>query len=262
MIRVSKIATLAVAAVFATAYPVAAVYAAANGPLTVAIANESYSQQVFGSALQVTEPFRLAEYYEDSGSPGKLAGGTLLDDAVAESSVTTTATISADKRSGSGSITTFNDYAHDPDLVGSTTAIGLYRIELTVDRQAFFDFDYAFDVEGDLPDVWTLADFAVTIESLITPGALGRGKGSFRIGLDPDTRYFVQFTLMSDHFNQSGEAAPRMTSQARLTFDYVVSPVVSAIPEPQLWGLMIAGFGLTGGALRRRGSTRVGYGIA
>lgn len=35
---------------------------------------------------------------------------------------------------------------------------------------------------------------------------------------------------------------------------------VGGVPEPATWGLMIAGFGLTGGALRRRRTARVAIG--
>lgn len=250
MTVLSKIVMLSAAFAIAGAVPVAA--AASDMPLTVNIQNETYSQQIFGYVSQTTAPFDLVQYAEDSGSPGQLAGFTSLNDAAAGSSVMTTATRAANNRSGSGSIVTFNEYTHDPDLVGGTFAGGLYRFEVTVDRKAFFSFNYSFDVQGDLPDVFTLADFAVTTDSAINPVVLDAGQGSFDFTLDADTRYFVQFYLMGDHFRQSGRPEPRMTSQATLRFDYAVSPTVSAIPEPASWALMIAGFGLAGSALRQR----------
>lgn len=250
MLVLSKIVMLSATFAIAGAVPVAA--AASTMPLTVNLQNETYSQQIFGYVSQTTAPFDLVQYGEDTGSAGQLEGFTSLNGAAAGSSVMTNATRAPNNRSGSGSIVTFNEYTHDPDLVGGTFAGGLYRFEVTVDQHAFFFFNYSFSVQGDLPDVFTLADFAVTTDSAIVPVALEAGQGSFDFALDANTRYFVHFYLMSDHFRQSGSPEPRMTSQATLRFDYTVSPTVSAIPEPASWALMIAGFGLAGSAIRQR----------
>jgi hypothetical protein len=45
------------------------------------------------------------------------------------------------------------------------------------------------------------------------------------------------------------------SGQVSLTYDYtprIASPPLAAVPEPAAWALMLAGFGLAGGALRRR----------
>jgi hypothetical protein len=45
-----------------------------------------------------------------------------------------------------------------------------------------------------------------------------------------------------------------------VTINGTVAAVASAVPEPATWGLMILGFGVVGGAMRRRQTVRVAFG--
>ncbi len=75
-----------------------------------------------------------------------------------------------------------------------------------------------------------------------------------------DLKYY--YIASNGHFffdfgpgNNVGSANSSMITEGPSTIycNYCVSIVsVSAVPEPQTWGLMIAGFGLIGTALRRR----------
>ena len=55
----------------------------------------------------------------------------------------------------------------------------------------------------------------------------------------------------------AGGGVSGLTASVTVTYDYLEAGM--AVPEPASWALMIGGFGLTGGALRRRGRTRVRF---
>lgn len=77
--------------------------------------------------------------------------------------------------------------------------------------------------------------------------------GSFLASVgDPSFTY--AFTMFDDRFRNevtsfSGSFG-RTSGTASLTYDY--TPNILPVPEPASWAMMIAGFGLTGAAMRRR----------
>ena len=90
---------------------------------------------------------------------------------------------------------------------------------------------------------------------------------AFTLAIGPNQR---QFTSMSTaaldaansrvwggiHFRFDSEAGLQMGGQiANLA---LANPAFNAVPEPASWAMMFAGFGLVGGALRRR-RVRVAY---
>lgn len=247
--------TLLLAAATAASLTLAAPIEAA-APLTVTVQQEYHGLQVFGYLAEPTSPFRLKEYYDYVVDPGNLSGEASLDAGLAKSSVTQSAVRSADNRAGSGSIETFHDYSHDPQFVGASFASGLYGFQISVDRPASFDLFYDFVLQGDLPEVLTLADMLVSTRGSADAILLDQGSGRLSFRLDPQQTYFFSISLWSDHFQQSQDQLPRGMSQASLTFSYAVAALPSPVPEPQLWALMIAGFGLAGAGLRRRPNLR------
>lgn len=81
------------------------------------------------------------------------------------------------------------------------------------------------------------------------------------VTLDPtnDQRFYV-INEFADFFNNAAGGNPAGSGFARFgTFVGIIG--VSAIPEPANWAMMIAGFGLVGGAMRRR-KTIVKFAIA
>ena len=81
------------------------------------------------------------------------------------------------------------------------------------------------------------------------------------VSLDPtnDQRFYV-INQFADFFNNAEGGNPAGSGFARFgTFVGIIG--VSAIPEPANWAMMIAGFGLVGGAMRRR-KTTVKFAIA
>ena len=81
------------------------------------------------------------------------------------------------------------------------------------------------------------------------------------VTLDPtnDQRFYV-INEFADFFNNAAGGNPAGSGFARFgTFVGILG--VSAIPEPSNWAMMIAGFGLVGGAMRRR-KTIVKFAIA
>jgi hypothetical protein len=119
----------------------------------------------------------------------------------------------------------------------------------TGDQRAIFSAD------------WTLEVFGQTTEGLqgvfgdgglpfhITPSATSPtdSTGSFTVNLDPHTDYrFVLFTFG----NLSTKASTATERGAFFTLFWEINTV----PEPGTWGLMIAGFGMVGAAVRRRRS--------
>jgi PEP-CTERM motif len=82
------------------------------------------------------------------------------------------------------------------------------------------------------------------------------------VTLDPtDSSRFYVINEFADFFNNAAGGNPAGTGFARFgTFIGIigVDPLMSAVPEPASWIMMIAGFGLIGGALRR-GNTSVRF---
>lgn len=70
---------------------------------------------------------------------------------------------------------------------------------------------------------------------------------------DVDTNGRVTYTVNSGPLISS--ATFRSSGGNSFEFDNLAA----AVPEPAMWGMMILGFGLVGGALRRRTSTKVSF---
>ncbi len=73
------------------------------------------------------------------------------------------------------------------------------------------------------------------------------GSGSFIVNLLPNSTYTFQL------YNQGNVAAFTTALQAdkTATLNWTISPI-AGVPEPAAWALMILGFGVVGGAMRRR----------
>ncbi len=61
----------------------------------------------------------------------------------------------------------------------------------------------------------------------------------------------------AESFDDLPNAADATFTRGTLAFTY--TPLAGAVPEPASWALMIAGFGLVGGAMRRRQRVSVSY---
>lgn len=121
----------------------------------------------------------------------------------------------------------------------------VYRLTgvATVDRGTNIPFDVLATGSGSFPTAsFTLA---VPITQYLTDLAYFGGRGQFQIGVVAVPTYtYVSGSTIGP---QTGGTA--LSSPIRLTINFT-----PFIPEPSTWALMLAGFGLTGYALRRRRS--------
>ena len=98
------------------------------------------------------------------------------------------------------------------------------------------------------------------------------GTESFSSGGDVDlVSLGLDFTVGDDGilrleyfegFDDGSVNPDSLWNSGTVTFTYdgdVVTPPTGAVPEPATWAMMIGGFGLVGGALRRRQSTSVTF---
>lgn len=94
---------------------------------------------------------------------------------------------------------------------------------------------------------------------------LSDGLDYFDFTIDPGLDLISAFGVPGTNVSALGQFSGVATDGGDLTFfsssDVRFSSVVGVIPEPSSWALMIAGFGLAGGMLRRRAklSTSVSY---
>lgn len=104
--------------------------------------------------------------------------------------------------------------------------------------------------------------FELSLASFDFAGLLQRTRAYFEIfALDGAPIAAAAYRTPAGHGNASFEDAYRdgvilrWRPSADIAVDNIsfdVRPVASAVPEPASWALMIAGFGLVGGAIRRR----------
>jgi hypothetical protein len=91
------------------------------------------------------------------------------------------------------------------------------------------------------------------------------------VALTGGTQYWFAPLSIADKFNPIFSWSPAAVDVDGLTVQYQINPLTqfirpndrafallgSDVPEPASWAMMIAGFGLTGAAMRRRRSTAV-----
>ncbi|MFW2829086.1 PEPxxWA-CTERM sorting domain-containing protein [Sphingomonas sp. ID0503] len=135
-----------------------------------------------------------------------------------------------------GSVTdgslTFGIYDHDSSSPGSQLAyFGVNGIDLTASLNALFE---GAGGEQQQVSVYTLALSGSALAALST------GSAAFRLTLQPPANNDLPF-------NGAGLDFASLTINAN-----------PAVPEPASWAMMIAGFGLVGGAMRRR-AAQVGF---
>jgi hypothetical protein len=75
------------------------------------------------------------------------------------------------------------------------------------------------------------------------------GSGAFSIGLVNGQNYTMRFFNFGNLGNTTGFDAD---GSARALVDWKITYANGAVPEPASWAMLIAGFGLVGGAARRR----------
>lgn len=114
-------------------------------------------------------------------------------------------------------------------------------------------------------------DSGVGLQLTPAVGEDAPGTGTFSSGglidlgsIDPDFPFAVTDGFLSleffEAFDDAGVSPDGAWLSGTLTFQYETADVVNpAIPEPASWAMMISGFGLVGGAMRRRNSVKVAY---
>lgn len=138
------------------------------------------------------------------------------------------------------------------DLGGSTGAPGRFETRLAFPVTANTTYNFTFDYRSTGGDANAAQAFV--------------GDQTFSVArTDPTFARFSQdFTFSDAYIASSGGLArvvfqgdPLDTDNSGIGIDGVLfSQVIAAVPEPSSWTLMIGGFGLVGGALRRRAPTK------
>jgi hypothetical protein len=140
---------------------------------------------------------------------------------------------------------------------------------LGVDHRNFFVFDsqigvtslalqsngFAWNFDGHPSMTWTLYDVSSVIDlSHNYSGAAGVAiYNDLGTGIVYGTMtFFSQPAMVTVSLNAAGIAAYNAAGNTGSAFTIGGALVANAVPEPASWALMITGFGLTGGALRRR----------
>ncbi len=132
------------------------------------------------------------------------------------------------------------------DLTFATplSAFGLDVLFQSLDGASFASFT-AYDASGDI----------LVLLPLTIPGnTAGAPGGAFFIGFVSDS---PSTNIKRIVFNDLDDDAAN--PDANLGYDSFRFTMAGAVPEPATWGSLILGFGLVGGALRRR-VTRVSFG--
>lgn len=134
---------------------------------------------------------------------------------------------------------------------------------------AFFAYGYNAPIYANFSDA--ISDFSVqafrtdgTFFPTVTLTAYSGANGTGSI-LGTQTATFggtgYQSTVISlSGLSGAGSVAILGSSSGTVDFDNITANVSAPVPEPATWALMISGFGLVGGAMRRRSSqTRVTF---
>lgn len=128
-----------------------------------------------------------------------------------------------------------------------------------------FSFDAA--VLGALPThsgvVWTDGAGTITFEAFDALGAsLGKVTGNHADGDIAGTTGEDRFYGV---FNQAGISRIRITNTSggieadHVQYGFQIPSAPGAVPEPSTWVMMILGFGIVGGALRRRTQAKLSF---
>ncbi|WP_380874589.1 PEPxxWA-CTERM sorting domain-containing protein [Sphingomonas sp. DBB INV C78] len=72
----------------------------------------------------------------------------------------------------------------------------------------------------------------------------------------------VQGSSGASFFGWNGPGVTKFTISSSVDFAFGDFFYYGAVPEPATWAMMISGFGLVGGAMRRARATKVGYSVA
>jgi len=192
--------------------------------------------------------FAASRHYERSWSAGLLQAPTLVN------SITLNRSLLGRLQDN---MFTVNFYSADGALVGSLGSFiiaGLVGDELTLSGQGF-TWDPS---QGDLTVRLTLADWAPPGHSNAGGGGGGGFVPFFRSPASapppPQEETAPFFAAPPDAGPDGGPAAgvQPLVSPPPPPGEPQPQLAVSGAPEPAAWGLMIAGFGLAGAALRRR----------
>jgi hypothetical protein len=109
---------------------------------------------------------------------------------------------------------------------------------------------------------YTLWDSSVAAASMSSTSSLafyndlGSGTSFGSVGVNVGSNN----TIVSFNLNASGLGALNAGRGTFVGFGGSVSTAVPAVPEPATWAMMLAGFGIVGGAMRRRHRTSVSFG--
>lgn len=161
-------------------------------------------------------------------------------------------------------------------LLAATAVAGLTAVpasaapilfELTGSRNATFTIDTATP-----PTTQTTGIFGTQISYAVVPGTFNGAPGNATVGfatgdifadlnITGTTLGFTQFVSSGDLFSLVGNMPVfnlgtfNLTSIVSGNSTLRISAAAGAVPEPATWGLMLLGFGVMGGALRRRQTT-------
>jgi hypothetical protein len=117
----------------------------------------------------------------------------------------------------------------------------------TGDQRAIFSADWTLEVFGQTTEGLQGIYGGGGLPLFITPFTFSPtdSTGSFTVDLDPNTDY--SFTV----FNFGNVVTLANLATERGAF-FTMFWEITTVPEPRTWGLMIAGFGMVGAAVRRR----------
>lgn len=146
----------------------------------------------------------------------------------------------------------------------TTVGFGAAGSSLNIGGDTIFTFTLPTPGKLRITDAFLIGDvFRLTINGVVlgptsAPGAGANLGGDFDAAFASGYYSAAEYDLLAGDFTVTGQAtvSPFGGGAAGLRVD------TAAIPEPGAWALMIMGFGLAGGALRRvrRETVRVAFG--
>jgi hypothetical protein len=136
------------------------------------------------------------------------------------------------------------------------TLTGAYTASFEVDESAFLtpdDFDDYFEVEANGAIGGRTGNHIVAFNTTMFDGGLTLGDNFTNLwGPQLFTGTTAAPTLLTGDFSLLVDGEAGRTVSLSIT-----APVMSAIPEPLTWSMMVIGFGAVGAAMRRRRVTFV-----